>query len=333
MGKNKKHTIPRESIANLCKEVNAFDKEFGIKLKKINPYGEPEIVFQSFADSFKIFLYSVLCEINGITSDVYLTKKKNVRTFNEAEFTDLSILEWNSSDTYNPNSYIYKCRFLTVFLMEYIERIDDIALKKYDYLSMFKSGKFENGYFYLKSIADDTRRFIKVILSGNSYGNIMLKMNQNCSYIRTKKTDPRELNKYIREIRHELKKGLKETLFKAKEMPEDIAINSILQLAYLISTGNTSLDELPNFRYIEGANTSYELRGLTEALGSAIIENRKYEKRPILYLAYNKARPQIMSRYKDINENWFISAGVRALEYTKFFCNDKYISKFIDKMI
>lgn len=333
MGKKKIYAITKQDINDLCKEVNSFDKEFGISLKKINPYGEPEIVFQSFVDSFKTFLYSIVCEINGITASVYLTKKKRICTFKNSEFTDLSILEWDTNETYDTDSYIYKCRFLTVFLMEYIERIDIIALKKYDYLSMFKSGKFENGYFYMKSIADDTRRFIKVVLSGNTYGNIMLKMNQNCSYIRTKKTDPRKLNKYIREIRHELKIGLKESLFKNKEMPEDIAINSILQLAYLLCTGNTSLDELPNFRYIQGANTSYELRGLTEALGSAIIENRKYNKRPILYLAYNKAKPEIMSKYKDINENWFISAGVRALEYTKFFCSDKYISKFIDKMI
>ena len=333
MGKKTKNKISKESIADLCREVNAFDKEFGIKLKKINPSAEPEIVFKEFAESFKKFLYDVICEINGISADVYNTKMKHISEFKNKEFTDLSILEWDLSDTYDTNSYLYKCRFLTMFLLDYIERIDEIALKKYDYLSRFKSGKFENGYFYLKSIVDDTRRFIKVILSGNSYGNIMLKMNQNCSYMRTKKTDPRELNKYIREIRHELKIGLKYSLFKEKEMPEDIAINSILQLAYLLSTGNTSLDELPNFRYIEGANTTYELRGLTEALGSAIITNRKYEKRPILYLAYNKARPNIMSKYKDINENWFISAGVRALEYTKFFCNDKYISKFIDKMI
>ena len=333
MGNKNTRTITKQEINDLCREVNAFDKEFGIHLKKINPYGEPEMVFQAFVDSFKTFLYSVVCEINGITESVYLTKKKQVRTFNDSEFTDLSILKWDSNNTYDTNSYLYKCRFLTVFLIEYIEKIDRIALKKYDYLSMFKTGKFEHGYFYMKSIADDTRRFIKVVLSGNSYSNIILKMNQNCSYIRTKKTDPKELNKYIREIRHELKTGLRYSLLKDKDMPDDIAINSILQLAYLLCTGNTSLDDLPNFRYIEGADTSYELRGLTEALGSAIIENRKYEKRPILYLAYNRARPTIMSKYKDINENWFISAGVRALEYTKFFCDDKYISKFIDKMI
>jgi hypothetical protein len=130
-----------------------------------------------------------------------------------------------------------------------------------------------------------------------------------------------------------LQNGLKYSLFRDKDMPEDIAINSILQLAYLICTGDTSLDELPNFRDIQGADTTYELRKLTEALGAAIIENRKYDKRPLLYIAYNKARPKIMSRYKDINENWFICTGVRALEYTKFFCDDKYISKFIDKMI
>ena len=330
---SKKHSISKDDIANLCNEVNSFDKEFGIKLKKIDPFNEPEMVFNSFVESFQTFLYSIVCEINGINSDVYLTKKKRVREFSDKEFTDLSILEWGTKNVYFIDSFTFKCRFLTVFLMEYIEKIDIIALKKYDYQSLFKSGKYENGYFYMKKIADDTRRFIKVILSGNSYGNILLQMNQHCNYIRTKKTDPKELNKYIREIKHELKIGLKESLFKEKEMPEDIAIDSILKLAYLISTGDTSLDELPNFRYIEGADTSYELRGLTEALGYAIMDNREYEKRPILYLAYNKARPRIMSKYKDINENQFISTGVRALEYTKFFCNDKYITKFINKMI
>lgn len=335
MGKNNKKEIriSKESIADLCREVNSFDKEFGIKLKKINPYGEPEMVFQSFVDSFRVFLYSVICEINGIREDMYMTKKKEIRRLADSEFTNLSQLDWESNDRYSTDSYIFRCRFLTIFLIEFMDRIDKIALKKYDYLSVFKSGKFENGYFYMKKLADDTRRFISVVLSGNSYGNIMMKMNQNCSYIRTKKTDPRELNKYIREIRHELKTGLKYSLFKDRELPDDIAINSILQLAYLISTGDTSLDELPNFKYIQGANTTYELRGLTEALGSAIMANRKFNKRPIMYIAYNEARPELYSRYKDINENRFISVGVRALEYTKYFCNDKYITKFINKMI
>lgn len=333
MGNKKKHDSSKINIADLCREVNSFDKEFGVKLKHINPCGEPDSVFQEFTISLQEFLYAVLCEINGIPAEKYLDKKKRIREFDNVDFIDLSILRWKEKEVYKTNSYLFKCRFLTAFLSDYIENIDEIALHKYDYLSRFKTGKYENGYFYLKKLADDTRRFIKVILSGNSYGNIMLKMNQNCNFIKTKKTDPLELNQYIKDIRHELKVGLKESIFKDKELPDDIAINLILQLAYLISTGTTSLDELPNFRDIEGADTSYELRGLTEALGSAIVENRKYHKRPILYLAYNRARPEILSRYKDINENWFISIGVRALEYTKFFCNDKYITKFINKML
>ena len=331
MGKNKSNKMSKEFIDDLRREVNSFDKEFGVKLKKINPKAEPEMVFKSFTDSFKIYLYKVLCEINGIEPIIY--EDGEVYSFGNKEFTDLSLLEWGKDNYYGVNSYIYRCRFLTVFLTEYIEKIDKIALKKYDYLSLFKTGKYENAYFYMKRLTDDTRRFIKVMLSGGPYGNIFLKMNNNCNFIRTKKTDPRELNKYIIDIRHELKIGLSHTLLKPAEMPEDIAIYSILQLAYLICTGETSIDELPNFRDVEGADTSYELRGLTEALGAAILESRKFRKRPILYLAFNRANPSFSSRYQDINENWFISVGVRALEYTKFFCNDKYITKFINKML
>ena len=333
METKKKHQISKKDISNLCNEVNKFDREFGINLSSINPDGEPELVFEQFMTSFQDFLYGVTCEINGIPSEKYSTKKERIREFGMKEFSELSDLELNSTNTYDANSLKFKYRFITSYLIMYIENIEKIALHKYEHLSRFKTGKYENAYFYLKNLTDDTRRFIKVVLSGNPYGNIMLKMNQNCNYIRTKKVDPTLLNKNIRTLRHDLKEGLKYSLFTEKEMPDDIAIHYILQLAYLLCTGDTSLDVLPNFKDIQGADTSYELRGLTEALGCAIIENREYKKRPILYLAFNKARPKIMSKYKDINENWFISTGVRALEYTKFFCNDKYISKFINKMI
>lgn len=331
--KKKSSILTKEVMEDLRHEVNSFDKSFGIKLKHINPYGEPEMVFNQYVSAFQEFLLAVVNEINGITDEEYVSKKGHVKEMKNADFSELSILEWEDDDYYNPSSYMFKCRFLTIFIINYLTELEKIAIHKYDYLSKFKTGKYENGYFYMQKIAADTRRFINVMLSGNPYGNILLQVHQNCSYMKVKKTDPTEINKYIREIRYELKHGLKENFFIKKDMPEDIAIDSILKLTYLISTGNTDLDNLPRFRDIEGADTSYELRGLIEALGDAIMDERKYEKRPIMYKAFMNSSPEIMSRYKDINENWFLSVGVRSLEYTKFFCNDKYISKFIDKML
>lgn len=332
--KKKEPKLTREMMDDLRKEVNNFDKSFGMKLKEINPFGEPEMVFQQYVSASQDFLLAVVYEINGITQEQYLTeKRKRFKELKDGEFTSLSILEWDNDDYYNPDSYTFRCRFLTLFIIDFLDQLENVTLRKYDYLSRFKTGKYENGYFYMQGLARDLRRFINVMLSGNSYGNIFLQVHQNCSYMKVKKTDPKELNKYIKDIRYELKQGLKETLFNKKDMPEDIAIDSILKLTYLISTGNTDLDNLPKFRYIEGADTSYELRGLIEALGSAIMDEKKYEKRPIMYQAYMNARPKIMSKYEDINENWLISVGVRSLEYTKFFCNDKYISRFIDKML
>ena len=70
---SKKHSISKEDIDSLCKEVNSFDKEFGIKLKSINPFSEPEMVFESYVDYFQTFLFSVIYELNGIGPDKYLT--------------------------------------------------------------------------------------------------------------------------------------------------------------------------------------------------------------------------------------------------------------------
>ena len=319
----------RINVEKMRKDVNDFDKSFGLNLKKISPLNDPEFIFAEYSEYMKDYLINVIYAINGI----HLPKNTDKSKISK-DFSDLSILGWNDDKKYPQESMTFKCRFLTNFLLKYIEKVDKIALRKYDYLSKFKTGKYENGYFYLQNLANDTRRFIAVIIFGNEYSNIITQMNQNCSFMRVKKTDPIEVNKYIREIKHELKIGLKHSMFTSMNMDEDIAIDSVLKLAYLISTGDTDIRHaIPKFRFIEGATTDYELRGLIEELGSSILESHRNLAPPIMYLAYNKASPYITSKYKDINENWYISTGVRALEYTKFFCDDKYVEKFINKML
>ena len=78
MGKhNKKHTISKDEIVDLCKEVNSFDKEFGIKLKQINPYGEPEMVFQEFVDHFRTLLTPGLSNDGTYMTYKYVTVELN----------------------------------------------------------------------------------------------------------------------------------------------------------------------------------------------------------------------------------------------------------------
>ena len=317
--KNKKIRI---DVEDMRRAVNKHDKAFGVKLKKINPQMEPEILFKDYVGYLEEFLVSVIYELNGIPKE-----KRN------GDFSSLSILGWRSGEKYEPKSIMFRYRFMTLFLLDYIKKLDKIAIRKYDYLSKFKTGKYENGYFYLKNLAKDTRRFVSIMSSGNSYSNIITQMNQNCTFM-YKNDDPVKVNKYIREIKHELKNGLQCSLFAEPMMPEDIAIDSILKLAYLLSTGDSDIKSaIPNFRYIEGASTEYELRGLIEELGNSILDAHMERKCPIMYMAFLKSMPYLTSKYNDVNEDWYISTGVKALEYTKFFCNDKYITKFINKML
>ena len=41
----KKKKVSRYNFGNVRAEVNKFDKQFGIELGKMNPLGEPEMVF------------------------------------------------------------------------------------------------------------------------------------------------------------------------------------------------------------------------------------------------------------------------------------------------
>ena len=156
-------------------------------------------------------------------------------------------------------------------------------------------------------------------------------MNQHCSFATIKKSDPIEISKYIRDITDELENGIP-TSNSSMKMSEDIAIDSILKLAFLITTGTTNLNELPKFKYIKNASTSFDLGLLIESLGNAIRRENQNHRLTILFKSYIQAKPAIYTKRNFANNDDLIM-GIYALSYTKFFCNNKYIDKYINKMI
>ena len=277
------------------------------------------------------FLYEVMCEINGIGEDIYKDDQKKTRILDVSEFEQKSLLEWTKKDTYDCTSYLFRCRFLTIFLSDFLKKADNIIVNRSSCMYNEQTDNFDATYGDILQIYDDMQYFVKNILSEASHSNIIHKINQYCNYKKLSDNHV-DVNNFINDLLLELKNGLKKSIHKPRELLDADAISKIYRLAFILCTGK-STSELTAFQMSQKVNVQCELRKYTELLGKSIVEACEYIDRPLLYLAYNKARPNIWSKYKDINSNIYISVGVRALEYTKFYCNDKSITQFISKML
>ena len=261
-----------------------------------------------------------------------MDENKETRVLERSEFEQKSLLRWLEKDKYPCSSALFRCRFLTIFLFDFLRASNNIIVNRSSCMYVDQSETFDATCGDILQIYDDMQCFVKNLLSTPFNTTIMNKINQYCNFMKLSNNSA-EVNRCISDIVLELKNGLRKSICHKRELTDADAISRIYKLTYLLSTGKKSITKMTTLQVPSKTSVTCELRQFTEVLGKAIEEECGYIDRPLLYLAYNKARPAIWSKYKDINTNIYISTGVRALEYTKFYCNDKYITQFIDKML
>lgn len=313
---------------NVRRHVNEFDTGFSINISDPNELTEPAQVVDYLLYIAQDYIVHAIYYINQIKINEKLSMKEQLLFINSNDFYSSTII--NFKDTYFHNTYVFRLRFIHFFLCRFLFKIEKIMFSR---RKILKSGlsKYEECYFELERIINDLILFVDIMKSKKSYKNIILQMNQHCSFASIKKSDPIEISKYIRDITDELEKGIP-TSNSSMKMSEDIAIDSILKLAFLITTGTTNLNELPKFKYIKNASTSFDLGLLIESLGGAIRRENQNHRVTILFKSYIQAKPAIYTK-RNFADNDDLIMGIIALSYTKFFCNNMYIDKFIDKMI
>ena len=313
---------------NVRRHVNNFDKVFSVNIKEPNELSEAAQIVDYLIYRTQEYIIHAIHYVNQVKINDNTTINDEIKLIKSGSIMKSAKLNYDKS--YFHNTYVFKLRFLNFFLSKFLFKVEKIVSSRYKVLKEGPS-EFEESYFHLEKIIDDLILFVDVMMSGKSYKNIMLQMNQQCSFATIKKSDPILVCQYIRNITDELEKGIP-TSRSSMKMNEDFAIDSILKLAFLITTGSVELNRLPKFKYIENASTSFDLGLLIESLGSAIKAENNNHKLTMLFKSYIEAKPAIYTK-RTINDNDDLIMGIYALSYTKFFCNNKYIDKFIDKMI
>lgn len=324
------------NINDIRKGVNECDRDFGVRLRSLNEYLQPDEIYEQALDDTRDYIAKLICALNGVSvNKLYTideTNGKIVGVLNDFSFTSNSKLNWKEPGKYKINDIRFKCRFLTLYLMELNDKLDKMSKRKFENSDQ-KICAYEHAYFYLKEYVHDADRLINVMINGNNHSNILVKNVLNNTY-GYKKVKYKELNSCICDSIMELREGIKSTQFSSRFMSDDMIIYSLLRIAYMVSTNEVKFNKaLPKFKHIEGATKDDELIKLIATLGSAIIAEHKFSKRPILYKAFNSAGPKIMSNYRESVVDYYVNTGMRALSYVDFILNDKFIHSFINDMI
>ena len=329
-------------IDELVREVNRCDKQYGIRLKHPDVWKDPKMYYNIMVDKADENLGCLIHVLNGIPASAYVSSDteeeplfKKPASPMRPLFTDQSILMWSDHvHSYDMDSLLFRCRFLSLVLLQLHGECYDIIETKASYKD-FRHSIEEQKLVLLSHFMNDVYRFVNVMLHpDNPYGNIILRMHEYLSY--TKKNLKHQkmkemLNGHVINVRH----GMKTEKFTARFLTDDLAIYNLLKIAYMLATNKRNVNQIPGFSHIEGATIDKNLVFLIEALGNAVVFSMKGKPRySPMFQAFYEARPMVWSQFYGQEERTYpVQMGILALGYTKFVMNDEEIGRFIDRMM
>lgn len=327
---------------DIRKEVNRFDKKFGINLKDPDVWTDSLVYRPIMEEHASANLGAILCIINGIPvsefydvysdrpGDAYVqTKPIGVRN---KEFTDVSKLQWNSTANHNTKSTMFRARYLSLLAGNFLGKISKLTGKMVPKNTVNRD---EKRIVKTNTFMDDLTNLSMAMMSENcGFSNRLLKMFDYCNYT-DKKSYDREASKLAVQYVLNFRRGVAKSLLqKEKFLSDDLAIFVALKAAYTLATGKSNASKvLPKFKEIEGATVNHDLSLLLEELGRQILLNRDSKLFP-MFRAFMQARPSIKtSFYKEASENAALNMGIYAIAFVGFVCNTKESDKFIQHML
>lgn len=330
------------SIRELTDEVNKMDKSFGIRLKHPDVWRNPRIYRERIEAETERNIMAMMCCINGIDPILYLGKSSSIDIKrpipkHPKPFTYYSAINWEDNKTkFSTDSLTFRCRFVTLCLANLIGnvgKITDIESKK-KYVTHHSYD--ERRIMLTKDIAEYALKFTTIMTNPDaSYSNIILKMNNILSYTKKKGNQPK-LAKVVHLFINEGRTCLKPEVWNKKQCfyDDDDGIFNVLESSYCLATNDWDCRCLPSFKHIQGATLKHDLLKLIEKLGEEILNTKSPKKFSPMFKAFIQAHPSIWTEYgKEAEENLAVKIGLYSLAYSKFVYGEKYVDKFINKMM
>lgn len=308
------------SYAKLLREVERYNRETSELIGRVNLYDEPKKAYVKKLNR----MTDLMRRLRNVLTQMACETQKNV--------IQMERVDWSKNAPMD--SLTFRIRYLILILQEFETKMHIILAKLLERKGIHKE-IVENAYFDMDYVFDHVMRYMFTVLEGkNSFCFLGLKIHL---YL----MDGNPNKGYGKRYRHELvtavndlKAGLESGFFKSQELPDDIAMDTIIKLAFMLATGSRKFDRLPRFTQIEGHHKEDDMSQVIRLLGKAIMQKAKKRKdRTPGYRAFEDANPRLGLEARRTMCDEFMITGYRAIMYLKFICSDKSVSEFIDTMV
>ena len=318
------------------KEVNKFDESFNLDLKNPNVWAMPVLYNEMYNQSADKFLLALICCVNGLNPTDWL-KLNNTKLYGHNDKMDYatpgeaSKLRWSDKKTtYDMNSFIFKCRFMSIMLTDLNGKLDKITKRH-----VGKKKKYEERILFITDAMNDIFKFTKASIYDKPSNNDLLRFMYVNSLAHMKEKEAKGFYSTFKILTGNIDEFIKADFMhgRAHAGDDDTIIYELMKLTYMLCTFNTNFDILPPFDAIEGGSIQYDMRRLVQALGIQIIRQSDCMYSP-LFRAFSEARPKILSWYADeLNKDGALRVGVFALKFVGWFIGNPKLQKFIEYML
>lgn len=324
MKKRKSDSLNVSCIERLRKNLKSFSND-----------KTPKNWYERFDQHLKTMHYKLaddVCVMNGIDPDdigrnVDIFGVVTIKNHNNV-FFDKSKVQWHEDEKKKAiisEKKSMRIRFLTYLFISLNERLDEI-------IDAITDDKPKSSYRYDFDVLTDFEMSLDLMANAmfdnREYSNELLRIITKVEHLASG-VNHRKYNKRLINVIFDLKDGLtKRPILDSVtnigvKIPDDLAIDGLIKIAFMLRTGSNTLSTLPRFEDIEGADLSYDLSGVVERLGHAV---SKYDS-SIIYDAWENADFNLPNKRNDLSE------GIKSLEFVKFVLDDKNISSFINEML
>lgn len=300
------------------------------KKKKKNQISD-KAIYDITLGNFQYHLYTAICMINGIDTDVYVYADTKVTLLNANMKIDEIFLRATQLDWKNPtdiDSATFRGRFVTLLLLKIAHNTHSIVKGLFNSVDEKIPHKFSVYMSILDEFIYHIDTFTTTYLSADlEYASHLQKIYEILLIADGKDT---EIMKRFYDVHEMLQKAVSGNC----KYDDGTIANNVMKMAYVLSTDTLKLKNTP--RYDEDLNFQdyYGMGNQIGTLGYAILKRRiKTNEIPMIYKVLQKAKPRLVSRFEETEEMPELAVGTKALTLLEIFIGDPKITKYIDTLI
>lgn len=300
------------------------------KKKKKNQISD-KAIYDITLGNFQYHLYTAICMINGIDTDVYVYADAKVTLLNANMKIDEIFLRATQLDWKNPadiDSATFRGRFATVLLLKIAHNAHGIVKGLFNSVDEKIPHKFTAYMSILDEFIYHIDTFVTTYLSADlEYASHLQKIYEILLIADGKDTE-------IMERFYDVHEMLQKAVSGNCNYDEGTIANNVMKMAYVLSTDSLKLKNTP--RYDEDLNFQdyYGMGNQIGTLGYGILKRRiKTNEIPMFYKVLQKAKPRLVSRFEETEEMPELAVGTKALTLLEIFIGDPKITKYIDTLI